>query len=142
MAQGSGDNKRAFGKIIELTIMKKQPKTVDEYLEQLDIKTRKSLQQVRNAVKSAAPKAEEIISYRIPLYKYNGHLIAFMAQKEHLSFVTMSYSLVKILNNELKQYDVSGTTIHFQPDKPLSAALIKKIVKARIKENKEKKRKK
>jgi uncharacterized protein YdhG (YjbR/CyaY superfamily) len=138
MAKGFGESKRAFGKIINTTIMLKQVKTVNEYLEQLDAKTRKLLQQVRNAIKSAAPKAEELISYRIPLYKYNGHLVAFMAQKNHCSFVTMSSPLMKVLKDELKQYDVSGTTIHFQYDKPLPSVLIKKIVKARIKENEEK----
>ncbi len=118
--------------------MTKPAKTVDEYLQQQDTKTRKSLQQVRKAITAAAPKAEELISYRIPLYRQNGHLVAFMVQKNHCSFVTMSAPLMRTLKNDLKQYDVSGTTIHFQPDKPLSPALIKKIVKARVKENEEK----
>ncbi len=113
-----------------------QIKTVDEYLKILDVKQRKALQQVRNAVKAAAPKAEELISYRIPLYKYSGgHLVALMAAQNHCSFVTMSVPLVKSLKDELKNFNVSGTTIHFTGEKPLPAALVKKIVKARMKEN-------
>lgn len=115
-----------------------KPKTVDEYLEQLDEKTRKSLQQVRKAVKAAAPEAEETISYRIPYYKYKGAFIAFMTHKSHSSLVTMSYDIVKKLKNELKPYKVSGTTIQFPHDKPLPMALVNKIVKARIKEKEEK----
>jgi uncharacterized protein YdhG (YjbR/CyaY superfamily) len=116
-----------------------KPKTVDEYLNELPDIVRKTLTQVRKAVISAAPKAEEVISYRIPLYKYNGHLVGFMAFSKHCSFVTMSYSVINAFKNELKPYDVSGTTIHFPLDKPLPSALVKKLVKARIKENSVKK---
>jgi uncharacterized protein YdhG (YjbR/CyaY superfamily) len=115
--------------------MPKPAKSVDEYLGKLDSKARKSLEQVRQAIKSAAPKAEELISYRIPLYRYKGHLTAFMAAKNHCSFVTMSAPLVKSLKSELKPYKVSGTTIHFSYDMPVPIGLVKKVIKARIKEN-------
>jgi uncharacterized protein YdhG (YjbR/CyaY superfamily) len=115
-----------------------QIKTVDEYLKQLDVNQRKALQQARNSIKSAAPKAEELISYRIPLYRYNGHLVALMAAKNYCSFVTMSAPLVKSLKSELSDFKISGTTIHFTAEKPLPAALIKKIVKERNKRCKEK----
>jgi uncharacterized protein YdhG (YjbR/CyaY superfamily) len=110
-------------------------KNVDEYLSGLDPNQRKALEQVRKAIKSAAPKAEELISYRIPLYNYKGHLTAIMAAKNHCSFVTMSPPIIKAFKTELKPYKISGTTIHFPYDKPIPAALIKKLVKARIKEN-------
>jgi uncharacterized protein YdhG (YjbR/CyaY superfamily) len=116
--------------------MVKQANTVDKYLASLDTKVRKTLGQVRKAIKSAAPKAEEKIAYGIPYYSYNGAFMAFMAHKNHCSLVTMSYEVVKELKNELKPYKVSGTTIQFPHDKPLPAALVKKIVKARMKENK------
>ena len=98
----------------------------------------KTLEVVRKAIKSAAPDAEETISYRIPLYKYKGHLVGFMAFKNHSSFVTMSQSIIKAFKNDLKPYKVSGTTIHFPVDKPLPPSLVKKLVKARLVENKEK----
>jgi uncharacterized protein YdhG (YjbR/CyaY superfamily) len=110
-------------------------KNVDDYLGGLDPSRRKALEQVRKAVASAAPKAQETISYRIPYYKHNGALLAFIAHKNHLSFVTMSYDVVKKFKTELKPFKISGTTIHFQPSKPIPPTLIKKIVKERIKEN-------
>lgn len=122
--------------------MAKPVKNVDEYIAQFDSAVSKSLGLVRRTIKSAAPKAEELISYRIPLYRYNGHLVAFMAAKNHCSFVTMSAPLVKSLKSELSDFKISGTTIHFTAEKPLPAVLIKKIVKARIKENEEKARRK
>jgi uncharacterized protein YdhG (YjbR/CyaY superfamily) len=111
------------------------PKTVGEYLRQLDKITGKTLAQVRKAVISSAPKAVEKIAYRIPYYSYNGALLAYMAHKNHCSFVTMSYDIVKKMKDELKPYKVSGTTIQFPHDKPLPSVLVKKIVKARLKEN-------
>ena len=113
-------------------------KTVDQYLQALPLKVHKTLEVVRKAIKSAAPDAEETISYRIPLYKYKGHLVGFMAFKNHCSFVTMSQSIIKAFKNDLKPYKVSGTTIHFPVDKPLPPSLVKKLVKARLVENKEK----
>ncbi len=115
--------------------MAKPSKTVEEYLNMLPIGVRKTLEQVRKAIKSAAPNAEEVINYRIPLYKHRGHLVGFVAFKNHCSFITMSHSVVKAFKNELKPYDVSGTTIHFSPDKPLPSTLVKKLVRARINEN-------
>jgi|SRR4030095_13197706 len=119
--------------------MPKKAKTVDEYLALLDNPTRKTLDRVRKAINSAAPEAEETIGYGIPYYKYNGALMAFTAQKNHCSFITMSYNIVKDLKDELKPYTISGTTIQFLHDKPLPASLVKKIVKARIKEKDSKK---
>lgn len=118
--------------------MTKPAKTVDEYLSRLDTGTSKALEQLRKAIKSAASKAEEVISYRIPLYKYNGYLVAFKTGEEFCSFITMSGSLVKAFKKELEGYEVSGTTIHFQPGKPLPSSLVRKLVKARMKENEEK----
>jgi len=118
--------------------MAKPTKTVNEYLQALPANVRRTLEQVRKAIKSAAPEAEEVISYRIPVYKYKGDLVGFMATKNHCSFITMSYPVVKAYKKELKPYGTSGTTIHFPLDKPLASSLVKKLVKARIKENEEK----
>ena len=115
--------------------MPKTANSVDEYLNMLAPVVRKTLESVRKSIKSAAPDADEIIGYRIPLYKYNGHLTAFFAAKSHCSFVTMSSNVIKTFKTQLKPYKVSGTTIHFPLDKPLPAELVKKIVKARVKEN-------
>ena len=71
----------------------------------------------------------------MPAYKYLGFLVFFAAFKNHCSFFVASPSLTKKLGDELSPYETSGGTIHFTPEKPLPAALVKKIVMARIKEN-------
>lgn len=109
--------------------------TVDEYLNTLPGDVRETLQKVREAVKEAAPKAEEVISYQIPTYKYLGALVHFAAFKNHCSFFGVSKSLLQKFEKELKPFKISGTTIHFSVDEPLPAALVKKLVKERIKQN-------
>lgn len=121
--------------------MPKAPKTVDEYLKALPLRVQKTLGQVRNAIKAACPDAEEVISYQIPAYKYKGQrIIYFAAFKNHCSIYAMGYSIIEKFKDKLKPYEVSGTTIHFPTDKPLPASLVKKLVKARIKQNEDRKR--
>jgi uncharacterized protein YdhG (YjbR/CyaY superfamily) len=110
-------------------------KNVDEYLSAVPPNVRAVLEKLRKTIKAAAPKAEEVISYQIPAYKFHGPLVFFAAFKNHCSFFVASKALMKSLREDLKPYDVSGVTIHFSVEKPLPAALVKKIVKARIKEN-------
>lgn len=113
------------------------PTTVDEYLDNLPKEVRTTLQKLREIIKSAAPKAEEIISYQIPTYKYFGALVHFAAFEKHCSFFVVNKSILKTFEKELEPYKTSGTTIHFSPARPLPAALIKKIVSVRMKENEE-----
>lgn len=109
--------------------------TVDEYLDAIPDDVRKMLRKVREAIKEAAPKAEEVISYQIPTYKYLGPVVHFAAFKNHCSFFGVSKSLLQNFEKELRPFKVSGTTIHFSVDNPLPAALVKKFVKERIKQN-------
>jgi uncharacterized protein YdhG (YjbR/CyaY superfamily) len=113
-----------------------KPKTIDEYLNQLTPEKRAALQQLRKAIRSAAPKAEECISYGIPAFRQDGLLVGFGAAANHCSFYPMSSSTVKTHEEELKSYDTSKGTIKFAPEKVLPASLIKKLVKARLAENK------
>ncbi|MEO8512535.1 MAG: DUF1801 domain-containing protein [Ignavibacteria bacterium] len=117
--------------------MAKKSSSVDEYLELQKPEVKAALAKLRKAIRAAAPKAEEKISYNLPFYRQNGHLAAFVSQKNHLSFVTMSSNVINKFKAELKPFKVSGTTIQFQPDNPLPAVLVKKILKARLKENME-----
>jgi uncharacterized protein YdhG (YjbR/CyaY superfamily) len=112
-------------------------KDVDEYLKELPANVKSMLQKVRKAIMAAAPKVEEVISYGIPTYKYKGPLVHFAAFKDHCSFVVITKSVTEIFKEEFKTYKSTGRTIHFFPDNPLSADLIKKIIKVRIKENEE-----
>jgi uncharacterized protein YdhG (YjbR/CyaY superfamily) len=108
---------------------------VDSYLSSVPSALRKVLENLRKEIKAAAPKAEEIISYQIPTYKYHGALVHFVAREDYCSFIVASKAVLEGFKRELAGYNTSGTTIHFTAGNPLPAALVKKIVKARIAEN-------
>lgn len=118
--------------------MKPKIKTIDEYLDALPANQRKALQMLRRTIRAAAPKAEECISYAIPAFRQNRMLVGFGAAAKHLSFFPMSSKTVAAHKNDLKNFDASKGTIRFTPDKPLPAALVRKLVKARLAENKAK----
>jgi uncharacterized protein YdhG (YjbR/CyaY superfamily) len=114
---------------------KAKPKMIDDYLATLTPGKRSALQKLRKAIHAAAPAAEECISYGLPAFRLNGRpLVAFGAGSNHCAFYPMSASTVPALKNELAGYDTSKGTIRFPPDQPLPAALVRKLVKARIAE--------
>lgn len=113
----------------------KVAESVDEYLARLDAPERRALATLRAQIRRAAPKAAEVISYRIPTYRQNGPLVHFMAYPNHLSFVVVSLEVMKAFRDELADFDVTGRTVHFTAEKPLPAALVRRIVKARVAEN-------
>jgi uncharacterized protein YdhG (YjbR/CyaY superfamily) len=114
--------------------------SVDGYLSALPEEVRIALEKLRKIIKAAAPGTTEVISYRIPVFNYQGRsLVGFGATKNHWSFFTMSSNMIlklaRMRAGELKGYEVSGATIHFTPDKPLPPTLVTKLVKERIAEN-------
>ena len=115
-------------------------RTVDEYLAALPEAQRAALERVRRAIREAAPEAEEVISYRMPGYRQNGMLVYFAAFKDHLSLFGAGKTLVRTFSKELEPFDVSGSTIHFTVEHPLPAAHVKKMVRARVRENEERAR--
>lgn len=111
-------------------------KTIDEYLARVpDDDKRAALEKLRKTIRAAAPTAEECISYQIPAFRLNGLLVAFAAATKHCSFFPASGRLIAAYKRDLKGYDTSKGTIRFQPNRPLPAALVRKLVKARIAEN-------
>lgn len=110
--------------------------SIDAYLSALPADKRAALKRIRRTIRSAAPKAEECISYGIPAFCLDGKpLVAFGAAAKHCSFYPMSSATLRLFKAELKGFDTSKGTIRFQPDKPLPATLVRKLVKARIAEN-------
>jgi uncharacterized protein YdhG (YjbR/CyaY superfamily) len=110
-----------------------KPKTHDDYLAAVPEDKRTALQKLRKAIKAAAPKAEECISYQIPALRLNGKfLVAYGAGANHCAFYPGS--VVQALKEELKGYDTSKGTVRFPADKPLPFALVRKLVKLRIEE--------
>ena len=112
------------------------PQTVDDYLAALPEEARATLEKIRKTIKATAPKATEVISYQMPMYKYHGMLVGFAAFKDHCSFFPGA-NPVATFKDELKAYKTSKGTIRFPIGKPLPAALVRKLVKARIAENEE-----
>lgn len=110
-------------------------RNVDEYLQALPETVRFALEKVRQTIKAAAPEAEEVISYRVPTYKYRGALLHLAAFTKHCSLVVVNKNILATFAQELQAFKTAGTTIHFTPDQPLPAALIRKIVKTRMKQN-------
>ena len=109
-------------------------RNVDEYLSRVPIATRATLAKLRQTIKAAAPMAAEVISYQMPMYKHHGMVIGFAAFKNHCSIFPGS-AVMDAHQTELKGYDTSKGAIRFPANKPLPAALVRKLVKARIKEN-------
>ena len=112
-----------------------QSNTHDEYLAALPQGQRETLEKLRKLIHAAAPKAEECMSYQICAFKQNGPLVAYGATKKHCAFYVMSGTTLDGFKDDLKGYETSKGTIRFQPEKPLPAALVRKLVKARIAEN-------
>jgi uncharacterized protein YdhG (YjbR/CyaY superfamily) len=113
-----------------------KPTTIDDYLAGLSAAQRAALEKLRKTIRAAAPQAEEGFSYGLPAFRVNGKpLVAFAATASHCAFYPMSGRTVKAHQDELADYDTSKGTIRFPADKPLPAALVRKLVKARLAEN-------
>jgi uncharacterized protein YdhG (YjbR/CyaY superfamily) len=110
-------------------------KDIDAYLATVPEDARAALEKLRGMIRSAAPQATEAISYRIPTFKHQGPLVGFAAFKDHCSLYVMSPKVMREHAAELKSYAVATGTIRFPANKPLPAALVKRLVKARIAEN-------
>lgn len=120
-----------------LVIMKKY-NSVEEYFKDVPWDKRTALEKLRNTIRTIVPAAEEYISYGMPTFKYNGPLVSYAAFKDHCSLFPWNSTLIKKFDKELKSYQTAKGTIRFTVDNPLPATLVKKIIKARVKENDEK----
>src|SRR5215475_13449719 len=109
--------------------------SVDDYLASQPEAAQRVLQRVRNAIRAAVPKAEELISYQIPAYKLDGQrLIYFAGWKQHYSIYPAGERLVAEFQKELAPYKISKGTIRFPLDEPVPAKLIARIAKFRARE--------
>ena len=113
-------------------------KSVDSYLAAQTPKERAALQKVRHSILAAAPAAQEGISYGIPAYTWHGPLFYLAAHSKHLSLHGVNPRLQAEFAAELARFEIAGSTLHFRPERPPSAALLKKLVKRRLDFNAEK----
>jgi len=110
-------------------------RTVDDYIKQFPPGVQNALQALRRTIRAAAPDAEERIGYGMPGYKHDGWLVFFGGFKDHCSFFPASKAIIQAHKKELKSFEAKAGTIHFTPEHALPAALVKKIVKERMREN-------
>jgi uncharacterized protein YdhG (YjbR/CyaY superfamily) len=107
---------------------------IDEYLAPLSPDKRAALGRLRRAIRSAAPGAEECISYGIPGFRMGGRLlVSFGAAAKHCAFYPGAHPVTSH-RQELRAYSTSKGTIRFAADSPLPATLVRKLVKTRIAE--------
>lgn len=116
-----------------------RPADVETYLARLPADKRAALEKLRRDVLAAAPGAEDCIAWSMPSFRLEGRLLAcYAAAKNHCSLYPMSAAVMADLADVLERYDTSKGTIRFPVDKPLSAALVKRIIRARVAENRAK----
>src|SRR5215471_21815399 len=99
--------------------------TVDEYFSGLPKSTRDSMQKLRDVIKQVAPKAEEVISYNIPAFKWNGMLVWYAAFKAHIGFYPRASAIVAF-KKDLAGYKTSKGAIQFPIEKGIPTGLVKK----------------
>ena len=111
------------------------PTGVDDYLAGVPDGPRKALQKLRETIKAAAPDATETIAYTMPAFRLDGRFfVSYAAYKDHCSLFPASEAVIEAGGEELAPHVAGKGTIQFKADDPLSAALVRKIVKARLRE--------
>jgi uncharacterized protein YdhG (YjbR/CyaY superfamily) len=110
---------------------------IDEYMARATPRSRALLQKLRKTIRSIVPEVEECISYGMPAFRYQGRIIGgFQATSKGCSYYPFSGTTLKTLADELDGYRQTKSALHFGPDKPLPASLVRKLLKARIVEAK------
>lgn len=116
--------------------MVKVPTTVEAYLADLPQDQRAALEKLRKQIKAITPKVEEVISYGVPVFKLDGRqLVSMGAASAHCAFYVMSSTVLGSFEEELKAFKQGKGSIRFTPEKPIPAAVVKRIVQERIAEN-------
>ena len=108
--------------------------SIDDYIATFPADVQKKLEELRAAIRAAAPAAEEKISYQMPTFALKGNLVHFAAWKTHIGFYPAP-SGIAAFQNELAKYANSKGAVQFPLEQPLPLKLISKIVKFRVAEN-------
>jgi uncharacterized protein YdhG (YjbR/CyaY superfamily) len=117
---------------------RRKASTIDGYLRTVPGERQRTLQDVRAKIRTVVPDAVECISYGIPAFRLNGIVVAgFCATAKGCSYFPFSGSTLTTLAGDLERFDKTKSSLHFSADKPLSAALVRKLIKTRMKESKD-----
>ena len=109
--------------------------TIDDYLSRVRGDRRTALAALRKTIRSIVPRAEECFSYGMPAFRLDGAVVAgFQATSKGCSYYPFSGTTLQTLARELRDYSTTKSALHFTPDEPLPATLVRKLLKARIAE--------
>ena len=109
--------------------------TIDEYLKTVTADRRKALERLRMTIRSIIPKVEECISYGMPAFRLNGVVIAgFVATRKGCSYFPFSGRTLTTLADDVRSFEQTKGSLHFDPEKPLPVALVRKLIKTRVAE--------
>jgi uncharacterized protein YdhG (YjbR/CyaY superfamily) len=111
-----------------------KPETIDEYISTFSPEVQDILQRIRQVVRSAAPDAQEAISYGIPAFRLNGVLVYFAAFKKHIGFYPPIRGDAR-LQKAISPYAGEKGNLQFPLDRPIPYTLIERIAKLRVKQN-------
>lgn len=120
--------------------MRPKPENVDSYISDFPPATQTKLADIRRTIRKAAQNAEECISYAMPAYKLNGMLVYFAGYAGHIGFYPGA-SGIAAFKDEFADYKYAKGSVQFPLNKPLPLKLITRIVRFRVKENTERKKK-
>jgi uncharacterized protein YdhG (YjbR/CyaY superfamily) len=110
--------------------------TIDEYLATLSKDRRTALARLRKTIRSILPKSEECFSYRMPAFRFDGVVIAgFIATRKGCSYFPFSGRTLATLAAEVRGYEQTKGSLHFEAAKPLPVALVRKLIRARLAEH-------
>jgi uncharacterized protein YdhG (YjbR/CyaY superfamily) len=115
--------------------------TVDEYIALAPKEVQTRLEELRAAIRAAAPDAQERISYRIPYYEYKGRLVYFGLAKKHIGLYALTTPVLEEFAEELKGYVTPKGTVQLPLNKELPVALVRKLVEAQVRQKDEAKTK-
>ena len=108
---------------------------IDDYLATITGDKRTALDGLRKTIRSIVPRAEECISYGMPAFRLDGEVIAgFRATTKACSYYPFSGTTLQTLASDLRGYGKTKSALHFRPDEPLPAALVRKLITSRIAE--------
>lgn len=117
--------------------MDKKPydyKTIDEYIAKFPAEVQIRLQAMRETIHTAAPEAQEKISYQMPTFFLNGNLVHFAAHSHHIGFYPVPTG-IEAFKEDLAPFVLGKGSVQFPNDQPLPLELVSRIVKFRVEEN-------
>lgn len=116
-----------------MTMNKNTPRNMDDYVGRFPQHVQQRLTKMRATIRKAAPKAQETISYGMPAFRLDGILVWFAAHQRHIGFYPRA-SGITAFKSELSEYKVAKGSVQFPLDKPLPLALVRRMVRFRVKE--------